>query len=110
MTEKAIPFRLETHQDERGNLVVVEASRGVPFPIKRVFWIYDVPDGTSRGGHAHQFCQQLLVCASGACRVIAAGDSFDLNEPNKGLYVPPGVYLDLEDWQPGTVLVATIAV
>jgi dTDP-4-dehydrorhamnose 3,5-epimerase-like enzyme len=104
MSEKAIPWLLDMHADERGKLVVVEASRGVPFPIKRVFWIYDVPEGTGRGGHAHQFCQQLLVCVSGACRVIAAGDAFTLDDPSKALYVPPGVYLDLEDWQPGTVL------
>jgi len=104
MSEKAIPLQLETHADERGKLVVVEASRGVPFPVKRVFWVYDVPEGTGRGGHAHQFCQQLLVCVSGSCRVIAAGDAFTLDDPGKALYVPPGVYLDLEDWQPGTVL------
>jgi dTDP-4-dehydrorhamnose 3,5-epimerase-like enzyme len=104
VSEKAITWHLEMHADERGKLVVIEASRGVPFPIKRVFWIYDVPEGTGRGGHAHQFCQQLLVCVSGGCRVIADGDSFNLDDPSKSLYVPPGVYLDLEDWQPGTVL------
>ena len=104
MSEKAIPWRLGQHVDERGKLTVIEAYRGVPFPIRRVFWVYDVPDGTRRGGHSHQHCEQLLICVNGSCRVIANGDAFDLDEPDTGLYVPPGVYLDLEGWQPGTVL------
>lgn len=103
-SEKAFVWQLETHADERGKLVVVEANRGVSFPIKRIFYVYDVPEGTRRGGHAHQLCQQLLVCVSGGCRVLAGGDEFALDEPDVALYVPPGVYLDLEDWQPGTVL------
>jgi len=101
---KAIPWKLGRHVDERGALTVIEGNRGAPFPIKRVFWVYDVPDGTRRGGHAHQHCEQLLMCVSGSCRVTANGDEFVLDEPDTGLYVPPGVYLDLEDWQPGTVL------
>ena len=102
--EKAIPWCLEAHHDARGSLVVVEARRDIPFEIERVFYVYGVPEGASRGGHAHRVCQQLLVCVSGYCRVVAGGDEFWLTGPDKALYVPPGVRLDLDHWHPGTVL------
>lgn len=104
MTKRILPWRLAIHADERGSLVVAEANRDVPFSIRRVFWVYGVPDGTRRGGHAHKACQQVLVCVAGACRVVANGEDYALDEPGKALYVPPGVCLDLEDWRPGTVL------
>lgn len=105
MVEKAITWHLDSHEDERGKLVVVEANRGVPFPIRRVFWIYDIPSTvTKRAGHAHQYCEQLLVCVFGACRVRANGDEFMLTNPNKALYVPPGVHIDLDLWEYDTVL------
>lgn len=104
--EKAIPWRLEVRHDARGNLIVVEAERDVPFVIKRIFYVYGVPEGQSRGGHAHKACQQLLVCVNGYCRVTANGDEFWMAGPEKALYVPPGVRLDLDQWQPGTVLLA----
>lgn len=104
MSEKAIPWRLTVHADERGKLAVAEANRDVPFPIRRAFWIWDVPEWEMRGGHAHQACQQVLIAVSGACRVLASGDEYYLDEPDKALYVPPGVYLDLDNWRPGTVL------
>lgn len=98
------PWRLTAHQDERGSLVVAEANRDVPFPIRRVFWVYDVPEWETRGGHAHKACQQVLVCVAGACRVLANGHEYYLDDPGKALYVPPGVYLDLDNWRPDTVL------
>ena len=104
MPEKPIPFRLETHTDGRGSLVSIEGSRDVPFDIKRAFYVYGVPDGASRGGHAHHDCQQFLVCVSGGCRVIANGEEFNLLDPSRGLYVPPGIHLDLDQFTPGAAL------
>jgi dTDP-4-dehydrorhamnose 3,5-epimerase-like enzyme len=102
--ERATPWRFQAYSDQRGSLVVIEALRDVPFEIKRAFYVYDVPPDQVRGGHAHRACQQALVCVSGGCRVLAGGDEFQLCDPAKVLYVPPGVHLDLDKWQPGTVL------
>lgn len=104
MPAKAIPWCFEAHLDGRGSLTAVEAGRDVPFEIRRIFYVYDVPEGTRRGGHAHRVCEQVLVCLSGYCRVVADGDEFNLCGPTKALYVPPGVYLELDGWQAGTVL------
>lgn len=96
--------------ESRGNLTFVEAGRHVPFEIKRVFYIYDVPAGQSRGGHAHKAQQQVLVCLSGSFDVaLDDGDSrkvIRLNRPWKGLYIPPLIWASQINFATGTVCVA----
>jgi hypothetical protein len=95
------------HSDRSGNLTVVENGVTLPFDVKRVYYIYDVPGGESRGAHAHKELEQLIVAASGSFTVtLDDGDSkrsFFLNRPYLGLYVKPGLWRDLVDFSSGAV-------
>ena len=93
--------------DPRGNLSVAEEQRDVPFDIKRVFWIYDVPGGDSRGGHAHKALYQFIVAANGSFHVnLTDGEkrmSYFLNHPYIGVLVPPGIWASQDDFSSGAV-------
>ena len=95
------------HSDRKGNLSVVENGETLPFDVKRVYYLYDVPGGESRGAHAHRYLEQLIVAASGSFKVILddgkSKRSFFLNRPYMGLYVKPGLWRDLEDFSSGAV-------
>jgi dTDP-4-dehydrorhamnose 3,5-epimerase-like enzyme len=88
--------------DRRGNLTFIEGNRHIPFKIKRVFYLYDVPGGESRGGHAHKHTQQFIIAASGSFDVIL-DDGFErkrfhLNRAYYGLYIPPMVWRELNNF------------
>jgi len=93
--------------DARGNLTFVEAERHVPFAVKRVYYLYDVPGGESRGGHAHRKLQQFIIAASGSFDVILDDGrqrrSFFLNRSYFGLYVPRMVWRELVNFSSGSV-------
>ena len=95
------------HSDRKGNLSVVENGITLPFDVKRVYYIYDVPGGESRGAHAHKELSQLIVAASGSFKVTLDDGNvkrtFFLNRPYQGLYVKPGMWRDLEDFSSGAV-------
>ena len=95
------------HSDRKGNLTVVQNGVTVPFDIKRVYYLYDVPGGESRGSHAHRELSQLIVAASGSFRVVLddghAKRAFVLNRPYQGLLVKPGIWRDLDDFSSGAV-------
>ncbi len=95
------------HSDRKGNLTVVQNGITVPFDIKRVYYLYDVPGGESRGSHAHRALSQLIVAASGSFRVVlddgSAKRAFVLNRPYQGLLVKPGIWRDLDDFSSGAV-------
>lgn len=95
------------HSDRKGNIYVVENGITVPFDVKRVYYLYDVPGGESRGSHAHKELSQLIIAASGSFRVtLDDGNvkrSFILNRPYQGLYVKPGIWRDLDDFSSGAV-------
>ena len=97
-------LQLATRPDPRGVLVVVEGGIDVPFEIRRVFWIMDVPAEVTRGGHAHSRLHQALVAVHGALTVWAEGYAWVLSNEHEGLYVPPFTRLDMYNWAPGTVL------
>ena len=100
---------LDKHHSERnGNLTVVENGAVLPFDVKRVYYLYDVPGGESRGAHAHKELEQLIVAASGSFTVTLDDGickrSFFLNRPYQGLYVKPGLWRDLLDFSSGAVV------
>ena len=94
--------------DVRGNLTPIEGGVDVLFDIKRVYYLYDVPGGESRGAHAHRALQQLLVAANGSFTITLDDGhnkkSFTLNRPYQGLYIVPGIWRDLDDFSSGAVL------
>ena len=95
------------HSDRKGNLTVVQNGETLPFDVKRVYYLYDVPGGESRGAHAHRDLEQLIIAASGSFTVTLDDGkckrSFMLNRPYQGLYVKPGLWRDLVDFSSGAV-------
>lgn len=95
------------HSDRKGNLTVVENGTTLPFDVKRVYYLYDVPGGVERGGHAHRNLCQMIVAASGSFSVTLDDGmvkrTFLLNRPYIGLLVVPGIWRTLEDFSSGAV-------
>lgn len=95
------------HSDRKGNITVVENNKTVPFDVKRTYYLYDVPGGESRGGHAHKALYQLIVAASGSFTVTLDDGNvkrtFMLNRPYTGLMVVPGIWRTLDDFSSGAV-------
>lgn len=91
-TSKAYIVNLTKHLDKRGNLSIIEEMKDIPFEIKRSFWIYDVPGGETRGGHAYRETQEFIVALSGSFDVIIddgkVKQTYSLNRSYYGLYVP----------------------
>jgi len=100
-------IELDRHHVPQGNISVVENEKDVPFEIKRVYYLYDVPGGESRGAHAHKELYQLIVAASGSFSVtLDDGEvkrTFLLNRPYQGLLVVPGIWRTLDDFSSGSV-------
>ena len=95
--------------DPRGNLTVAEANKNIPFDIKRVYWLYDVPGGECRGGHAHKHLQQILIAVSGSFHVTLDNgkekQTFLLNHPYQGLLIDTKTWRSLDDFSSGAVCV-----
>lgn len=93
--------------DPRGNLTFIEGDRHIPFSIERVYYLYDVPGGADRGGHAHKELHQLIVAMSGSFDVVlddgAERKRFHLNRSYAGLYVCPMVWRALDNFSSGSV-------
>jgi dTDP-4-dehydrorhamnose 3,5-epimerase-like enzyme len=88
--------------DTRGNLSFVEQNNHIPFEIKRTYWIYDVPGGEKRGGHAYKENQEFIVALSGSFDVVLDNGkekkTFSLNRSYNGLYVPKGMWREMENF------------
>ena len=93
--------------DPRGNLTFIEENNHIPFQIKRVFYLYDVPTEESRGAHAHFTLHQFIVCLSGSFDVAIDDGEFQatihLNRPWKGLHIPPMIWAAEINFDPGSV-------
>jgi len=100
-------IELDKHHHEKGSISVVENNETVPFDVKRVYYLYDIPGGESRGGHAHKDLYQLIIAASGSFRVILDDGNkkhnFILNRPYQALYIVPGIWRELDDFSSGSV-------
>lgn len=90
-----------------GNLTVVENNSTFPFGVKRIFYLYDIAGGESRGAHAHKECHQFLIAASGSFEVSLDDGNYKrqifLNRPNMGLHIPPGVWASEENFSSGAI-------
>lgn len=95
------------HSQRKGDISVVENGKEVPFDVKRIYYLYDVPGGADRGGHAHKELYQLIVAASGAFTVVLDDGinkkAFTLNRPYQGLLLKPGIWRTLTDFSSGSI-------
>jgi len=93
--------------DPRGNLTFIETNRHIPFSIERVYYLYDVPGGAERGGHAHKALQQLIIAMSGSFDVVLSDGKekkrYHLNRSYYGLYVPTMLWRELDNFSSGAV-------
>lgn len=98
--------------DGRGNLSVIEKDT-IPFVIKRVYYLYDVPSTSTRGGHAHKTLQQFLIALSGSFDVVLDNGkeriSITLNRPDRGLLIPNGIWRELENFSSGAVCLSLVS-
>ena len=94
-------------RDARGNLTPIEGGRDVPFEIRRVFYMYDVPGGASRAGHAHRALEQVMIAVAGSFDVVlddgSRRETRTLNRSYQGLYIPNFVWRELENFSSGAV-------
>lgn len=94
-------------ENNQGNLTVVQSNQNVPFDIKRVFYLYDIPGGEARGAHAHKQCHQFLVAVSGCFEVVLDDGvnkrTVTLNRPFYGLHIPPGIWAAEQEFSSGSV-------
>lgn len=100
--EKPAIIELARHFDPRGNLSVIEEFKDIPFKIERTYWIYDVPGGEARGGHAYKENEEFIVALSGSFDVIlddgTEKKTFQLNRSYYGLYVPKGYWREIANF------------
>jgi oxalate decarboxylase/phosphoglucose isomerase-like protein (cupin superfamily) len=94
-------------KDRKGNITPVHSGMSLPFNIKRIFYLYDIPAGESRGAHAHYECHQFLIAASGAFEVLLDDGKSKrmvmLNQPHYGLYIPPGIWAAEMNFSSGAI-------
>lgn len=95
-------IQLPKKTDPRGNLSVIEEFKEIPFKIERTYWIYDVPGGEARGGHAYRENEEFIVALSGSFDVVLDNGSekqvFHLNRSYYGLYVPKGIWREMDNF------------
>ena len=100
-------IELDKHQNVKGNITIVENNKEIPFSVKRIYYLYDIPGGEVRGGHAHKELRQLIVAASGSFSVILDDGkrkkTIVLNHPFQGLLIVPGIWRELVDFSSGSV-------
>lgn len=93
--------------DPRGNLTFIESSRHIPFDIKRVYYLYDVPGGAERGGHGHRDLQQVIIAMSGSFDVVlndgTRSHRYHLNRSYYGLYIGPMMWREIDNFSSGSV-------
>ncbi len=107
-------IQLPKFLDERGNLSFIEELNHIPFKIERTYWIYDVPGGETRGGHAYKENQEFIVALSGSFDVVlddgAEKKTFHLNRSYYGLYVPNGLWREMENFSTNSLALVLASV
>jgi hypothetical protein len=96
--------------DPRGNLTFIESERHVPFEMKRIFYLYDVPGGATRAGHALKTCHQFLIASSGSFDVVVDDGAervrYQLNRSYYGLYIPPLIWREIDNFSSNAICTA----
>lgn len=105
--DKAYIINLPKISDPRGNLTFIEGGNHIPFDIKRVYYLYDIPGGESRGGHAHYELEQLVIAASGSFDMVLDDgvnrQRFHLNRSYYGLYIPKMLWREMDNFSSSSV-------
>lgn len=100
-------INLSKVSNEAGNITIVENEKNIPFDVKRLYYLYDIPGGESRGGHAHYDLEQFIIAASGSFEVILDdGENkkrVTLNSPDKALHIVPGLWRELDNFSSGSI-------
>jgi oxalate decarboxylase/phosphoglucose isomerase-like protein (cupin superfamily) len=100
-------FELPSIKNRSGNITPVHNNIEVPFAIKRIFYLYDIPGGESRGAHAHKECHQFLIAVSGSFEVLLDDGKtkrmVQLNRPYIGLHIPPGIWASEVNFSSGSI-------
>lgn len=100
-------FELPKITNRAGNITSIQNSTQIPFDIQRIFYLYDIPGGESRGAHAHKECHQFLVAASGSFEVQLEDGNIKktvmLNQPYRGLHIPPGIWASEVNFSSGAI-------
>lgn len=100
-------INLDKVHTESGNITVLENKSNIPFNIKRIYYLYDIPSEEARGGHAHYELEQYIIAASGSFDIILddgfSTKKFSLNRPNMALHIVPGMWRELENFSSGSI-------
>lgn len=100
-------IHLSKNENNAGNITAIENNADIPFDVKRVFYLYDIAGGESRGAHAHKECHQFLIAASGAFEVLLDDGNTKrtvlLNRPYFGLHIPPGIWASEINFSSGSI-------
>ena len=103
-------IQLPKIENRAGNISPIHGNIDIPFEIKRVFYLYDIPGGEDRGAHAHRKCHQFLIAGSGSFNVLVDDGNnkrtFNLNRPYYGLYIPPGIWASEIGFSSGSICIA----
>lgn len=105
--EDCIIINLPKIQNESGNITVLENCKDIPFAVKRIYYLYDVPMGAERGGHGHYELEQFIIAASGSFTFIL-DDGINkkevfLNNPSQALFIKPGIWREIKDFSSGSI-------
>lgn len=107
MIDKCNIIELPRINEPRGNLTFVESNRHIPFPIQRIYYLYDIPGGAERGGHAHKALHQLIIATSGSFDVhLDDGKekkTIHMNRSYNGLYICPMIWREIDNFSSGAV-------
>ncbi len=106
-------IKLRAIKNRSGNITTVSSNKEIPFAIKRIFYIYDIPGGEDRGAHAHKECHQFLIAASGSFEVLMDDGNVKrqvlLNRSSMGLHIPPGIWASEINFSSGSICLVLVS-
>lgn len=105
-----LKYIFEDKTDLRGSLIAIEGNHEVPFDIKRIYYMYNIPQGASRGCHAHKSLEQVLICISGQCSILMDNgqerEEVTLSRKTEGVYIPPKIWHEIRSCSDNAIIIA----